>query len=88
MIMEMPNIPIKAMDKKVFWTTTKSEKRWILQQHNITGHARILDKNGVRIARGSYDKIASMMEWIFKPWKGCKKGDILAVNRHSFKKQK
>ncbi len=81
--MEMTNIPLKVMDKEIFWDTTKSEKGWKLQKHTITGHARILEKNGVRIAWGSYDEMASMMEWIIKPWKGCKKGDILAVKRYN-----
>lgn len=81
--MEFINIPIKVMDRVIFWNTSENEKGWKLQRHYITGHARILDKKGVRIAWGSYDKMASMMEWIIKPWKGCKKGDILAVKRYN-----
>lgn len=46
MKMEMTNIPLKVMDKEIFWDTTKSEKGWKLQKHTITGHARILEKNG------------------------------------------
>ncbi|SDB13767.1 lecithin retinol acyltransferase family protein [Butyrivibrio sp. INlla16] len=81
--MEMlANIPLKVMDKEIFWDTSRSEKGWKLQKHSITGHARILNEKGIRMAWGACDEMNDFFDKLIKPWKGCKKGDILAVQRY------
>ena len=80
--MEMINIPIKVIDGHTFWELIKVEKGWEVQKNIVTGHARILNKNGIRIAWGSCEEMNEFFEKLVKPWKGCKKGDILAVQRY------
>lgn len=40
------NMPV--MNQGVFWTTIESRDGWELQQHNITGHYRIVDPKDYR----------------------------------------
>lgn len=75
------NVPLKVMDKEVFWETILSEKGLKLQKNTVTGHSRIINTCGIRIAWGSYKKMADIMERLIKPWLACRKGDILAVQR-------
>lgn len=75
------NLPVKVMDRGVFWETKRTEKGWKLQRNTVTGHGRILDRDGVRIAWGDFGQMRSSFNRFIKPWKGCKKGDILAVQR-------
>ena len=53
--LDMPNIPMPTMGGRVFWTTLAEHNGLKLQTNMITHHARILDKNNVRIAWGSLE---------------------------------
>ncbi|SEM38990.1 Lecithin retinol acyltransferase [Butyrivibrio sp. ob235] len=79
--MIMNNIPIKAFDNDLLWETIQWEKGWKLQKNNITGRARILNEDGIRLASGSFQDMSKAIDRFIKPWKGCKIGDILAVQR-------
>ena len=78
-----PNIPAEVEDKEIFWDTLECENGWKLQQNLITKHARILNKDGVRVAWGNLREMRSAIDWIIKPWKECKLGDIIAVHRYN-----
>ena len=80
--MIMMNIPIKVMNQELFWETLRKDKGLKLQRNFITSHMRILNRKGIRMAWGSGDEMESMMDWLAKPWRGCKRGDILAAPRH------
>ena len=71
--MVLGNIPIKVMDNEVMWDILKMEKGWKLEQNIFTGHARILNPDGVRVAWGSADDKEDAFDRFVKPWKGCKK---------------
>lgn len=79
--MVVANIPLKVADKRNFWENNRYEKGLKLQINSITGHARILNCNGVRVAWGSVEEMNKVLDRLVKPWAGCKKGDILAVQR-------
>lgn len=49
----LPNIPMKTMGGKVWWTDIVSYNGWRLQQNRFTHHARILDNRDTRIAWGT-----------------------------------
>jgi len=48
--MLFPNLPIRTQGGWFFWTIIDSKKGWKLQQHVLTNHYRILDKENVRQA--------------------------------------
>lgn len=77
----MPNIPLHVTDNGVFWETLAEERGWKLQQHSITGHARILNSKKVRVAWGDLKSMEKALKKLSKPWDKCKKGDILAIKR-------
>ena len=66
---DMFNIPFPTMGGNVWWDTLVSRGGYKLQQHKITGHARILDSNDIRVAWGDLDTMARKM-------------DIIAGSRH------
>ena len=53
--LDMPNIPLPTLGGHVFWTTLAEYNGLKLQTNMITHHARILDKDNVRIAWGSVE---------------------------------
>ena len=53
--LDMPNIPLPTMGGHVFWTTLAEYNGLKLQTNMITHHARILNKDDVRIAWGSLE---------------------------------
>ena len=55
---DMFNIPFQTMGGNVWWNTLVSRGGYKLQQHKITGHARILDSNNMRVAWGDIDAMA------------------------------
>ena len=59
---EMPNIPFPTMGGHVFWNTIASRNGYKLQQNMITRHARILDRDDVRIAWGGIDAMMRVMD--------------------------
>ena len=67
---DMFNIPFQTMGGNVWWNTLASREGYKLQQHKITGHARILDSNNIRLAWGDIDAMA-------------RKFDIMAGNSSS-----
>ncbi len=77
----MTNIPLRVSDQEIFWETLKAEKGWKLEKNIITEHARILNEKGIRIAWGPLEEMSVLIDKMIKPWRGCKKGDILAVQR-------
>ncbi len=79
--MIMGNIPLKVADNEIMWTVLRREKGWKLEQNIITDHARILNPDGIRVAWGDRSDMERCMDSLVKPWKGCHKGDILAVQR-------
>ncbi|WP_051192355.1 lecithin retinol acyltransferase family protein [Butyrivibrio sp. VCB2001] len=79
--MVLSNIPIKVMNNEIMWNTLRRDKGWKLEQNIITGHARILNPEDIRLAWGSVQDMTEAFDQFVKPWKGCKKGDIIAVQR-------
>lgn len=63
---EMPNIPFPTMGGHVFWNTIASRNGYKLQQNMITRHARILDRDDVRIAWGRIDAMMRVMDRMVK----------------------
>mgnify|MGYP002677983791 FL=1 len=61
-LQDMPNLPMKVLDKGVFWKNLSECKGWKLQQNRITGHCRILTPERVREAWGGREE----MEEAFK----------------------
>lgn len=58
----MPNIPFPTLGGLVFWNNIAECNGWKFQQNMITHHARILDKDDVRIAWGTVDEMGELME--------------------------
>lgn len=56
------NIPIRVMNKKVFWDVLAESDGWELQRHKITNHARIIDNSNIRRAWGTVDGMYEVME--------------------------
>ena len=48
-----PNIRAKTMGGKVFWDVIADKCGFRLQKHRVSGHCRILDREGRRLANGS-----------------------------------
>lgn len=51
--LSLPNIPLPTMGGHIWWNDIISVNGWRMQQNYVTRHARILDKNDVRIAWGT-----------------------------------
>lgn len=79
--LSLPNIPIPVMDGEIFWTVLKEEGGFKLEQNDLTGHARIINSNKIRLAWGDVEAMQAAFKKLRKPWSKCKKGDILAVQR-------
>lgn len=63
---EMPNIPFPTMGGQFFWNTIASGGGYRLQQNMITGHARILDDDDIRIAWGGIDAMTRVLDRMLK----------------------
>lgn len=59
---DMFNIPFPTMGGNVWWDTLISRGGYKLQQHKITGHARILDSDNMRVAWGDIDAMRRKMD--------------------------
>ena len=59
---DMFNIKFPTMGGNVWWDTLVSRGGYRLQQHKITGHARILDSDNMRVAWGDIDAMARKMD--------------------------
>jgi hypothetical protein len=62
MEISMPNIPFPTMGGEVFWNNIAKYNGWNLQQNMITHHARIIDKNNVRIAWGTINGMTKALD--------------------------
>ena len=60
--LSMPNIPFPTLGGLVFWNNIAECNGWKFQQNMISQHARILDKDDVRIAWGTVDDMSKLME--------------------------
>ncbi len=60
--LNMPNIPFPTMGGEVFWNTLAECNGWKLQQNMITHHARIIDRENVRIAWGTIAGMTKAMD--------------------------
>lgn len=49
---EFPTVEMSVIDAGVWWEVVAEAKGWKLERNKITGHARILDPQKVRKARG------------------------------------
>ena len=58
----MPNIPFPTLGGLTFWNNIAECNGWKIQQNMLTQHARILDKDDVRIAWGTLDEMTKLME--------------------------
>ena len=47
------NIPTPTFGGTVFWNTIGRNNGWTMQQNMMTGHVRILNPNGIRVAWGA-----------------------------------
>ena len=47
------NIPTPTFGGQVFWNTIGRNNGWTMQQNMMTGHVRILNPNGIRVAWGA-----------------------------------
>ena len=61
---DMFNVQFPTMGGTVWWNTLVSRGGYKLQQHKITGHARILDSNDIRVAWGDLDTMVRKMDII------------------------
>ena len=48
-----PNFPTPTLGGTVFWNTIGRNNGWTMQQNMMTGHVRILNPNGIRVAWGA-----------------------------------
>ena len=76
---EMPNIPFPTMGGHVFWNTIASRGGYRLQQNMITGHARILDSDDIRIAWGGIDAMTRVMDRMVKYMKDSGSGSTGSI---------
>ena len=63
---EMPNIPFPTMGGQFLWNNIASGGGYRLQQNMITGHARILDSDDIRIAWGGIDAMTRVLDRMLK----------------------
>ena len=77
----MPNVRLKVFDGGVFWVTLAERGGWKLEQNTVTGHARILNERGIRVAWGNLEGMREALKRLLRPWEPCKRGDVLAVQR-------
>lgn len=77
---DMPNIPMRTMGGKVFWTTIAEANGYKIQINNLLGNARILDKDNKRVAWGN----KTVMKEKFNRLIGndfLRRGDIIGIRR-------
>jgi len=76
---DMPNIK-RRIHSSIFWKTSKEKNGLKLQTNKITGHARILDAENMRIAWGSFDTMENKFERLSRD-EYLEPGDILGIKR-------
>lgn len=59
---QYPNLPIKTLGGKQFWTDFAWADGWRMQQNAITGHWRVLDPKNVRRAWGNRPACEAVIE--------------------------
>lgn len=59
---KMPNIKMKTMGGKVFWTDIATHRGWRLQRNQVFGNCRILNPKNERIAWGGETEMLKLME--------------------------
>ena len=60
--LSLPNIPMTVKDGGVFWKTLAKSNGYKLQQNMVFKQARILDRNGVRIAWGTVNGMEKALD--------------------------
>lgn len=60
--LSLPNIPWPTTGGILFWNTLAEYNGWKLQQNMVTHHARILDKDDVKIAWGTINGMEKAMD--------------------------
>lgn len=77
---DMPNISFKTLGGSLWWDTFVRIGEYRIQQNLVTGHARILDDDDVRVAWGSISamkqKLSRLADKDF-----IRPGDILGIKR-------
>jgi hypothetical protein len=58
----MPNVKMKTMGGKVFWTDVVSQNGWRLQRNDLFGNCRILNPTDERIAWGGETEMLNLMK--------------------------
>ena len=59
---KMPNVKMKTMGGKVFWTELVSQSGWRLQRNDVFGNCRILNPADERIAWGGETEMIKLMD--------------------------
>lgn len=60
--LSMPNLPVHVVDGEVFWQTLAECDGWKLQQNMMFRQARILNREGVRIAWGTVNGMEKTLD--------------------------
>lgn len=81
------NKELTVIDGKMWWHVLKSCNGWQLQQHNITGHCRILDPDDVRRAYGGRNAMTASFDGVTRQLPSNSEPQIENVTRQVAKPQ-
>lgn len=76
------NIPLPVMDAQVFWEVLATQNGYRLEQHKLTGHCRILDPGGIRVAWGSRSAMGEELRRLANGPAPLRYGDVIGVRRY------
>ncbi len=82
------NLPTKTLGGKQYWGDERLYGGWRIQQNVLTGHYRLLDKQDVRRAWGTYAQCEQALEEAIATGKATLTSDRLCVLVHGYLRSK